>query len=190
MRKKLIGKLRRARESSAMVRVERAHRYSDRLDGFVVSVGKKWAVLAKTMDGGYFDGYVAFRLADMTEVSREHGFEPRFSRRQPLWPVVLDQEFDLDSTAGVLRSLASLSPLIAVEKERERPAMWIGEIEEIDAECVWLLEVRRKATWHKRSRGYRLRAITAVSIETHYLTALAAVAGRATALGSDRAAAD
>jgi hypothetical protein len=178
----MTGKLLEARESSAMVRVERAHRYSDRLDGFVVGIGKKWAVLARTSDGGYFDGYVAFRLADVTDVSREHGFEPRFSRRRPEWPGVLDPMFDVDGTEHVLRSFATRSPLIAIEKERERPAMWIGEIEGIDADRVWLLEVRRKATWRKRSRGYRLRAITAVSIESHYLTALSAVAGRAPAV--------
>lgn len=166
-----------------MVRVERAHRYSDPLDGFVVSVGKKWAVLARTMDGGYFDGYVAFRLPDVTDVSREHGFEPTFSRRLPEWPAVLDPEFDLNSTDGVLRSMAIRSPLIAIEKERERPAMWIGEIDEIDTDRLWLVEVRRKATWRKSSRGYKLRAITAVSIETHYLTALAAIAGRAPVSG-------
>jgi len=186
VRRKIIRKLAKAHESSALVRVERAHRYSDRLDGFVVGVGKKWAVLARTMDGGYFGGYVAFRLSDVTEVSRERGFEPRFSRRQPEWPGVLRQEFDLGSTRRMLRSFAAISPLIAIEKERERPAMWIGEIEEIDAEWLWLVEVRRKATWYKHSRGYRVRAITAVSICTHYLTALAAVAGRAPGLVADR----
>jgi hypothetical protein len=122
---------------------------------------------------------VAFRLADVMDVSREHGFEPTFSRRLPEWPAVLDPEFDANSTDGVLRSMVARSPLIAIEKERERPAMWIGEMEGIDADRVWLLEVRRNATWRKRSRGYELRAITAVSIETHYLTALSAIAGRA-----------
>jgi len=179
VRKKIIGKLLEARDSSAMVRVERAHRYSDPLDGFVVSIGNKWAVLARTIDGGYFDGYVAFRLSDVTDVSQEHGFEPTFARRLPEWPAVLDPEFDLSSIEDVLQSMASRSPLIAIEKERERPAMWIGEIDDIDNDRLWLMEVRRKATWRKNSRGYKLRAITAVSIETHYLTALAAIAGRA-----------
>lgn len=164
-----------------MVRIERAHRYSDPLDGFVVSVGKKWAVLARTMDGGYFDGYVAFRLTDVSDVSREHGFESSFSRGLPEWPAVLDLEFGLNSTDGVLRSMAAHLPLIAIEKERERPAMWIGEIDEIDTDRLWLVEVRRDATWRKSARGYKLRAITAVSIGTHYLTALAAIAGRAPA---------
>ena len=29
------------------------------IDGFVVGVGRKWALLAETMTGGFFDGYAA-----------------------------------------------------------------------------------------------------------------------------------
>jgi hypothetical protein len=181
---KAIRKLHAALETADMVLVVRAPRYGDRLEGFVVGMGRKWAVLARTMEGGYFDGYVAFRLADVLKVSRDQTFAPEFSRLRPEWPAVLDVRFDLDTTAGVLQSFSLHSPLIAIEKERERSAMWIGEFRGVERKRVWLHEVRPRATWRKRPLAYKLGAITSVSIETHYLTALAAIAGRAPLAGS------
>ncbi|MFJ8894232.1 hypothetical protein ACIRCZ_06580 [Leifsonia sp. NPDC102414] len=92
---------------------------------------------------------------------------------------MLDQDFPADSTAEVLRAFSARSSLIGIEKERERSAMWIGEVDGIASKRVWLTEVRRDATWHAQPLGYRLRAITAVSIGTRYLRALAEVAGPA-----------
>lgn len=179
MREKLVAKLLKAHHESEMVLVERSPRHAFRLDGFVVGIGRKWAVLANTMEGGYFEGYVAFRLADVVKVTRNRTVASKFSRLQPEWPAVLEARFDLDTTRAVLQSFSCRAPLIGLEKERERRGLWIGEIQDIQPKWVWMNEVRPDATWRKRPLGYKLGAITALSIETHYLKALASIAGRA-----------
>lgn len=50
-----VGKadrLRRAVQSKAVVRIKRSPRNADRVDGIVVAVGSRWALIAQTGDGG------------------------------------------------------------------------------------------------------------------------------------------
>ena len=73
-------RLREALDSQDLVRVRLVPKHADRLSGFVVGIGDEWALLALTMDGGYFDGYMAFRLKDIDHVRSDPGFEGRFAR--------------------------------------------------------------------------------------------------------------
>jgi hypothetical protein len=79
-------RLHEALDCHDLVRVRLTPKYTDRLSGFVVGIGEEWALLALTIDGGYFDGYMAFRLKDLARVRRDSGFEGRFARTQPQWP--------------------------------------------------------------------------------------------------------
>ncbi len=47
--------LREALVRQTHVRIERRPKGADRIDGFVVALGTKWALLQATRDGGYFD---------------------------------------------------------------------------------------------------------------------------------------
>lgn len=82
------GKLRRAMNEQRLVRVERSPKYANRLDGFVVDAGKKWSLLAQISDGGFFDGFVAFRLRDVGRVPNDKSFESAYARTRPEWPPV------------------------------------------------------------------------------------------------------
>jgi hypothetical protein len=146
-----------------------------RFDGFVVGIGQKWSLLAATLNGGYFDGYRAFRLKDVDRVRRGKSFGGRFARTQPEWPP-LPPLVDLDSTVGVVTSMAACSALIGIEKARERQALWIGTLHKAGRKWVWLHEVDPAGSWRDQPLGYRTRQITNVEIGTHYLTALAEVA--------------
>ncbi|RHA40985.1 hypothetical protein [Cellulomonas rhizosphaerae] len=165
--------------TQSLVRIERRPKRADRVDGFVVGLGRKWVLVAATMDGGYFDGFVAIRIRDIARVRRDRSFEGRVSRTQPEWPPTAPGAVELDSTKGMLRTLAATSPLIGIQKERERSALWIGQLVEIDRGWLALHEVRPDATWQKRPRWYKLRAITHAQVGSHYLTGLTAVAGAA-----------
>jgi hypothetical protein len=73
------GRLRRAAGSRALVRIRRSPRNADRADGVVVAVGSKWALIARTGDGGFFDGSVAIRVKDVVRVeSRRDGSARRW----------------------------------------------------------------------------------------------------------------
>jgi hypothetical protein len=172
-------KLEASLETQSLVRIERRPKRAGRIDGFVVAIGRKWVLIAATMDGGYFDGHVAIRLRDVAGVRRDRSFEGTFSRTQPEWPPRVPGEIELDSTKGMLETLAATAPLIGIQKERERSALWIGELVHIKRGWVALKEVRPNATWHKRSLWYELRAITHASVGSHYLTGLAAIASPA-----------
>jgi len=127
-------RLRRAAESQALVRIKRSPRNADRVDGIVVAVGSKWALIAHTGDGGFFEGLVAIRVKDVVKVKKESSFEERFARTQPEWPPIAPADLDLDTTAGLLRGMSAISPLLAIEQERRfRSQMaWIGVVDDND----------------------------------------------------------
>lgn len=160
-----------------MVRVARRPKYSDRLDGFIVSVGEKWAVLARISDGGFFDGFVAFRIKDVTKIARDRSFESAFARTQAEWPPILTFDVDLSSTRGVIEGLSLAAPIFGIQKDRERSAIWIGVLDELSPKVLWLHEVSPDASWHEAPQRYRLKAVRTVSIRNRYMTALAAMAG-------------
>lgn len=171
-------KLSAAADSTSLVRIERSPRHADRLYGFVVGIGNKWVLVAKTMDGGYFDGYAAIRLRDVRRVTRDRSFASAFARTQPEWPPTPPPGgIDLDSTKGMLRTLGATAPLLGIEKERERSATWIGTFVGLSHGAVGLHEVHPDASWYEQPLWYERRAVTMASVGTHYLTGRTAVAG-------------
>ena len=129
----LRKKLHQARTKRAYVRVERALKISvGFLEGFVVGVRKEWSLLAQTSHGGWPDGYIAFRLADVKSVRSNTGVSEKFARLQTDWPP--SNPFtgvDLNSVAGVITGLATGQQLVGIEKERQRDALWIGQLDDI-----------------------------------------------------------
>jgi hypothetical protein len=115
----------------------------------------------------------------VVKVRTDSSFEERFARTQPEWPPTAPADLDLDTTAGLLRGMSAISPLLAIEQERRFHSQmaWIGVVDKVTKRWLWLHEVRPNATWRKRPLGYKLRRITKVFISDRYLTALAAIAG-------------
>lgn len=54
--------------------VRRRFEPSTRHSGYVLEVGFKWDVLARVAEGGFFDGHIAFRLADLEDVRADASF--------------------------------------------------------------------------------------------------------------------
>lgn len=178
-RARKADRLRRAVQSKALVRIKRSPRNADRVDGVVVAVGSKWALIAQTGDGGFFEGLVAIRVKDVVKVKKDSSFEGRFAQTQPEWPPTAHADLDLDTTAGLIKGMSPISPLLGIEQERRFHSQmaWIGMVDEVTNGWLWLYEVRPDATWRKRPLGYKLRRITKVFISSRYLTGLAAIAG-------------
>lgn len=153
------------------------HRRSngDRIDGYVVGIGAKWVLLCHTTEGGYFDGHIAVRLADVRRVRRDVNLTARFAPTRPEWPPTALPGVDLDSTRGLLRSFATHRELVGIETTR-RSAMWIGYPDDIIGAHFYLWEIKPDATWHDRPLGYRIRRISTVRMDALYFRALTAVA--------------
>jgi hypothetical protein len=175
--KKTRARLNNAIGEQHIIRVERELKFADRLDGFVVPVGDEWALMAQSSDGGFFNGYVAFRLSDVKRINRDQTFETVFAKTQPEWPPIPPFGVDLNSTSAVLEGLGHDGALIGIQKDKERSAIWIGNLDEVRKRVAYLHEVRPNATWHPAPLGYKLKAITTVEVATHYLRGLAAIAG-------------
>ena len=166
-----------AADAQAIVRIERSPKYADRLVGLVVEVGSKWALMARIVDGGYFDGFVAFRVKDVKRITADGSVAAAFAKISPEWPPSYSAPLDLDSTVGVLEGLGHGGHLLGIQKEMERKALWIGTLDEIRGRFVYLHEVRHDGMWHPEPLGYRVKAITSIEVGLRYFSALTAVAG-------------
>lgn len=173
-----------ALQGQVMVRIVRSPKHADNIDGFIVAVGKRWAVLQATREGGYFDGYSAFRLADLKEVKPLDDFSHDFAQTLPTWPPRCPDGLELDSAESVIRSMGAQSDLVGIEQERRRSAIWIGQVDEVTSKWTWLLEVRPDASWQSAPLGYKNKRITLVSVDSMYQQALAAIAGPSAQLPS------
>ncbi|OIH94484.1 hypothetical protein [Curtobacterium sp. MCBA15_001] len=173
-------RLQAATGSEHLVRIDQTSKPGDRESGFVLAVGRKWVLLASTRDGGFFDGYAAIRITDVRRVRDDTSFESRATRLRAEWPPSFPRpltEVDLDTTAGVLRSMAMPTGLIGIESTRRRNAMWIGALHSLTRHWVYLHEVRSDATWHDVPLGYRLGKVTTVYTDSQYQRGLLAIAG-------------
>jgi hypothetical protein len=171
--KKILRKLIAARDEQTQVMIVRSPKYADTYFGFVVELGKEWVLFARTADGGVFDGHFAARIEDVIAVRKDTTYESRMSRLLPEWPPSRPvPSVDLDSLTGVLTSLGANDALISIEKERERSARWIGTVHSLTKKWVWLLQINSDATWHERTLGYRLKAITLVARGGRYIDGL------------------
>lgn len=171
-------RLREAADDRVIVRVTRSGDL-DLVDGVVLGVGRRWVLLAATEETGHLEGHVAVRLKHVRDVERSTSFATRFATTQAGWPPVRPEGVDLDRTSALVRGLATLGELVAVEQEKWVPdVMWVGAVDEVRDGWLWLLEVRVDATWHDESLGYPLRRLSKVAVGSRYLTTLASVAPR------------
>ena len=174
------AKLARAQRDHSLVRIERSLKHADHIDGFIVDVGARWCIVQGTREGGYFDGYSAFRLQDVKKIHRrKHDFAEQFARTLPTWPPSSPQPFELDSAVSVIRGMGARNSLIGIEREGRRSAIWIGRLSAVAHKWTWLLEVRPDGSWREEPLGYKTKQITLVSIDSMYQRALTVVAGSA-----------
>jgi hypothetical protein len=128
------------------------------------------------MDGGHSDGLIALHVRDISSLAEDRSFETAFAMTQPQPGPDDLATIDLDRTSQMIETMSCLFTLVAVERDRREPGcMWIGRCVGTHGRWVGLLEVRPDASWRKPN-GYRTREVTSVSIDRHYLTALAVVA--------------
>lgn len=147
----------------------------DAVSGFVVGMGKDLILLAATIDGGYFDGYQAFRQRDIRRVRWNTSFESRFARTQPEWPPT-SPHVDLGCTPDLITTLAVSFPLLSIERTDAHGCMWVGRPLRVGRKRIVLQEVLPNGTWDDEPGVHRAEAIFSVQVANHYLTALNEVA--------------
>lgn len=165
----------------SLVQVSRFPRNADRLVGFVVALGSKWALLVEAADGGYSRRPGCVSCARRRRGGSPRDFEEKFARSQPGWPPRAPTNLNLEVTSDLVKSLGAAAPLIAIEQEdRFNSAMqWTGVVDEVVDGWLWLHEVRPDASWRDEPLGYKLSRISKLTVGRGYLRALAEIAGSA-----------
>lgn len=174
-----VAKLAKALRAQHLIRIERSLRHADRVEGFVLGLGTKWALMAATRDGGFLDGLAAVRIRDVSAVQRNTSFEERFAKTLTNWPPTAP-DVNLDKTAALVRGLGSTSPLVSIGQEGRYKfdGRWIGIVDDVEGGYLWLHEVRPDATWKPEPLAYKLNRISYVETGSAYLAGLDAIAGR------------
>lgn len=144
--------------------------------GYVVAVGRRWALLAQVGDAT-LDGWIAVRLRDVRTVRRaKNRISAEYAPTQPGWPPVPPDGIVLDDVRSVLTTMAEQAPVIGIEATKPSGVLWIGRLTGVHGRWFGLQDVLHDGTW-RGPLGYRLRRVTTVEFGGRYLTAVAAVGG-------------
>ena len=181
--KKAVGaRLAHAQEHHLLVTVRRWIPGADRLEGFVVGIGRKWVAIQRLSGMITLDGWFLVRLKDVQAVSLEPDpdcFEVAALKARAMWPpTALD--VDLDDVVGLLRSASrsSAAAMVSVFDEFARPdACWIGAVTSVDDSTLRLLEVDTRGGWARKPRTFDPADVTRLDCGGGYEEALGLVAG-------------
>ena len=177
---KVVGRLRDALTTQKQVVLLARHDPEFRIEGFVVQLGEKWVLIARTRDGGHFNGHSLVRIRSVLRVYGGRSFEAVFARTLPNWPpqpLEHANTVDLDTTKGMLETAVPADKMVGLEFSHRPGAMNIGRITGIASRRVVLQEVDPAAQWSAETSTWRISRIVALTMGYEYQRALASVAG-------------
>jgi hypothetical protein len=178
--KKVRARLEQAASDTVAVRVSRRIKGSDRLEGFVVGIGRAWLLLAVLDPDTHLNGYAAVRLADVSKVKLRAGVDGLAGRAlaaRGQWPPA-GVALPLDEAAGLVRTAAEVAPLVGLLTEEDDPnAIVIGRPVRLGKRSVRLLEIDPDARWAGEPSRWAYADVTRVDLLDRYQEALALVGG-------------
>ncbi|NII51190.1 hypothetical protein [Frigoribacterium endophyticum] len=162
-----------------LVRVARDAEPAALYTGFVLAVGRKWVLLARTADGGHAEGHIAFRLRDIKAVRWDTSFESRAAKMLPSWPRLAPvplETLDLDRTRGMLQTLVAPSQLVAIQFRNLAAGLSVGVMERLTPHHLVLREIAPDASWDEDLTHSRMGRLSVVETGSRYLQSLEMVA--------------
>ncbi len=171
--------LERSASGSEFVRVIRRGRHLDKLDGVVVSLGRKWLAMALDDDAG-FDGFAVIRSRDVCRVEPLNN--GRFLRDswalQGHWPVPYVGDVVLERTREMLPGLSRLFPVLTMHYEYDDPhACLIGVPLRCRRHSFTLQTIDPDAQWNEWVTTFRYPEVSRVDVATAYSRRLLDVGG-------------
>jgi len=151
----------------------------DHLIGVPIAVGRVWVVLARIDDRIAPGGFDALRQSDIAEVRDTFKGRTFYIRglRARRSSVAALPNLDLDSTAGLLRSVSQFYSLLVLSCEGLSPdTVDIGVLLKASRESCSLRLISSNAQWVRGRSAYRNTDITRVGFGGEYEETLAAVA--------------
>lgn len=179
---RVIKDLNRAASSGKPVRVARDIDGADRLDAYVVGVGRRWVLLHTVSDERHLDGHTAVRLRDVRSATRTNWPGAMMTHRalalrgEHVRPL---PDLDLDSTRGLIETLTTAFPLVVIHVERIDPGIcYIGRPRGITGKKrLRLQKIGPAADWARTCSTTRTKDITRFDAGGGYVEALHAVGG-------------
>lgn len=179
-KKAVLARLEYAEQKMLLVHIRRWIPDADRLEGFVVGVGKKWVALQCLSDRVEFDGWQLLRVKDIQAVSVDpdpNCFEVKALKARSLWPPTAP-ELNLDDVVDVLSAVTAVAPMISVFDEFDRSDVcWIGAVRALDESKLRLLQVNTRGGWARKPRSFDPADVTRIDFGGGYEEALGLVAG-------------
>lgn len=150
------------------------------VNGFVLGVGAEWVLLTYVSEEIAYNGFVALRLKDITEVESPHVHAAFITRalelkklKEPDLPDV-----ELLGTGPLIMSAGRSFPIVTLSRELTDPdTCQIGMPVQVQAGTVSLMEIDANAVWYDDVEFYRLDEITRLDFGGGYEEALTLVGG-------------
>lgn len=172
--------LRRMQDKHKAIRLVRRIQGADRLDGFIVGVGRKWLLLAKLPDVRV-DGFVAVRIRDIqrVQVSPCDQLSRRLLESTGAWPPAgPNAPIDLDRTSRLVQTSYAHAGLLNIQVEGVDPEVALIGSPSLDGKkWVVLDEVTSESEWDGSVSRWRRSEITRVEFSGSYESDLLLVAG-------------
>jgi hypothetical protein len=168
-----------AADQERVVRVRRGIRRADKLEGYVVGIGRRWFLLHLLSPDIFLNGYSALRIADVNQVKDLGGTESFPARALALAgekPRRLP-EVELSSARTLLATAGAISPVVSIHTERIEPDVCYVGRPLSATKRLRLLEVTPQATWESAPSRWAYNDITRVDFGGRYEQALHEVAG-------------
>ncbi|MFF5791273.1 hypothetical protein ACFY5D_04440 [Paeniglutamicibacter sp. NPDC012692] len=150
--------------------------------GIVLDLDAERVLLAGLRDGGYFDGYTIFRLADIRAVRASKTFIPFLHSHQPWPPARPPEPIDLAGPASFLADISQTAAVIGLHTEVRRPNMlWIGTPVEWGKKSAWFHTIDPRAQWDDLLIKVKFKHLTRVDFSDDYINVVFELAGHAPA---------
>jgi hypothetical protein len=174
--RKVREKLEDALSRVEFVRIVRAIRGSDRLEGFVVGLGREWLLLHLLNPAMFLDAYTALRVGDIKKIEfLGDSFAARALKSFNDEPTKPDR-VRLVSAKAIASSAAKSFPLITLHMEERDPSTcYIGIPARASVSAIALREIDPEAIWHNEVTTWSVDEITRVEFDGRYERALVAV---------------
>ena len=174
------ARLRRAEHEHEGVKVLRAMKGVGLIEGYVVGVGKKWALLAN-VPSHRLDGYLAFRLRDVERIQplRSHDFYRALATATGAWPPAAPGlPIDLDTTRGLIETVHTAGTIINLQIEYQDPDVaFLGVPAQLGARSAMMYEVSPQAVWDGTLSRWRYRDVSRIEFSSAYENDLLSIAG-------------
>lgn len=176
MKKKLLA----AVKDRTLVNLWRDEIDASPVTGFVAGVGSEWCLLVYVNEEITYNGFVAVRLRDVSEVESPHVHHEFITKALELKKLKEPEVPDVDllGTGPLIMSVGRLFPVVTISREVEDPdTCQVGMPVQVQAGTVSLMEIDANAVWYDDVEFYRLDDITRLDFGGGYEEALVLVGG-------------